>query len=61
MSMGIWARGVEGALAELPRATGSRPNSGNFFLVFFELQQPQLGKTPVATLLRNSEKICKIG
>ena len=41
-----WARGGEGAVAELPRATGSRPNSSRFKFSFFsDLRQPQVGQS----------------
>jgi len=40
-----WARGGEGAVAELPRATGSRPNSSRFKFSFFsDLRQQQVGQ-----------------
>jgi len=52
----VWARGGEGALAEPPRATRSRPHSGIikffiYFSCFFDLRQPQGPETRLATEL----------
>jgi len=51
-----WARGCEGALAELPRATGSLQTPGRLSIFFFELRQPQRAQNAESKLFfcRNS-------
>jgi len=41
----VGARGGEGALAQLPRATGSRPNQGDLSIFVFSLQNLSCAKS----------------